>query len=157
MKVRPLYPRERFAILKRDNFACRYCGAKAPDVKLHVDHVHPRSLGGTNDPSNLVTACEDCNMGKSAGLVGDLVEFQFQRAHATELFVLADLRFGAEVAARDLDRVIWWCVELDDIDLIRKAVLKGERWADVLDYVEVELLGFPTAEQWAAIHQGAAN
>lgn len=38
----------------------------APDVKLHVDHVTPVALGGTDDPSNLVTACADCNGGKSA-------------------------------------------------------------------------------------------
>jgi hypothetical protein len=35
-------------------------------VKLHVDHVTPVALGGTDDPSNLVTACADCNSGKAA-------------------------------------------------------------------------------------------
>ena len=58
--------RLRFEILRRDNHACRYCGATAPDVALHVDHVVPESLGGTSAPDNLVTACADCNMGKSS-------------------------------------------------------------------------------------------
>ena len=58
--------RLRFEILRRDNHACRYCGASAPDVKLVVDHVIPVALGGTDEPSNLVTACEPCNSGKSA-------------------------------------------------------------------------------------------
>lgn len=58
--------RLRFEVLKRDNHTCRYCGRSAPEVKLHVDHVVPASLGGTDAPSNLVTACADCNNGKSS-------------------------------------------------------------------------------------------
>ena len=58
--------RLRYEILRRDNHACRYCGASAPDVPLTVDHVMPTSLGGSDDPSNLVTACRDCNSGKAA-------------------------------------------------------------------------------------------
>jgi hypothetical protein len=59
--------RLRYEILRRDNYACRYCGRAAPDVKLTVDHVVPESLGGSSDdPANLVAACEDCNNGKSS-------------------------------------------------------------------------------------------
>ena len=58
--------RLRYEILRRDNHACRYCGAAAPDARLTVDHVIPVALGGTDEPSNLVTACEPCNSGKSA-------------------------------------------------------------------------------------------
>ncbi len=56
----------RYEVLKRDNFACRYCGAAAPDAKLTVDHVIPVALGGSDEPSNLVAACSACNAGKSA-------------------------------------------------------------------------------------------
>lgn len=58
--------RQRFQILERDGFACRYCGQKAPSVVLHVDHVKARANGGDDSPSNLVTACSACNHGKSA-------------------------------------------------------------------------------------------
>lgn len=58
--------RLRFEILRRDNHACRYCGATAPDVALTVDHVVPTTLGGGDEPANLVTACAPCNSGKSA-------------------------------------------------------------------------------------------
>jgi hypothetical protein len=61
-----LSKRLRYEILRRDNHTCRYCGATAPDVHLTVDHVTPSALGGTDDPINLVTACADCNNGKSA-------------------------------------------------------------------------------------------
>ena len=58
--------RLRFEVLRRDNHACRYCGATAPDARLTVDHVLPTALGGSDDPGNLVAACSDCNSGKSA-------------------------------------------------------------------------------------------
>lgn len=58
--------RLRFEILKRDGFACRYCGVTAVASPLHIDHVIPKSKGGTDDAANLVTACRDCNLGKSA-------------------------------------------------------------------------------------------
>lgn len=58
--------RLRFEILRRDNHTCHYCGRTPPDVKLTVDHVIPESLGGTDDPKNLVAACGDCNGGKSS-------------------------------------------------------------------------------------------
>jgi len=57
----------RFAILKRDSYRCRLCGMSAKDadsVRLEVDHITPRSKGGTNDPSNLWTLCFSCNRGK---------------------------------------------------------------------------------------------
>jgi hypothetical protein len=69
--------RLRFEVFRRDGYACRYCGRKAPHVELTVDHVVPEALGGTDDPTNLVTACADCNSGKTstppdAALVADV-------------------------------------------------------------------------------------
>lgn len=58
--------RLRFEVLRRDNHACRYCGATAPEARLTVDHVTPVALGGSDEPTNLVTACADCNSGKSS-------------------------------------------------------------------------------------------
>lgn len=57
--------RLRFEILKRDNFRCCYCGRTPGVVELYVDHVIPRAKGGSDEPSNLVTTCFDCNAGKS--------------------------------------------------------------------------------------------
>lgn len=61
-----LTKRTRYEVLKRDNHTCRYCGGTAPDVVLTVDHVTPVALGGSDDPSNLVAACRDCNAGKAS-------------------------------------------------------------------------------------------
>lgn len=64
-----LNPAVRFRILARDDFTCQYCGRRAPTVVLEVDHVQPRSNGGSNAWTNLVTACQDCNRGKSDALL----------------------------------------------------------------------------------------
>lgn len=58
--------RLRYEILRRDEFRCRYCGATSADTRLTVDHVIPEALGGPTEPSNLVTACADCNSGKTS-------------------------------------------------------------------------------------------
>lgn len=60
--------RLRYEVLRRDNYTCRYCGAFAPLAVLVVDHVTPRKHGGPDVLENLVTACQDCNSGKSAAL-----------------------------------------------------------------------------------------
>lgn len=54
----------RFDVFKRDGFACAYCGKTPPEVKLEVDHIHPKSKGGKDDINNYVTACFECNRGK---------------------------------------------------------------------------------------------
>jgi Restriction endonuclease len=63
---KPIPPQARFSVLSRDRFTCRYCSRSAPDVELQIDHVKAVANGGTNDLDNLVTACVDCNQGKSA-------------------------------------------------------------------------------------------
>ncbi len=95
--------RLRYEILRRDNHACRYCGAAAPDVKLTVDHVTPIALGGTDDPTNLVTACVHCNAGKTssspdAPLVANIAEDALRWAKAVEVAARAAASDTAERA-----------------------------------------------------------
>lgn|SRR3990167_3447797 len=54
----------RFEVFKRDAFRCCYCGKNPPQVTLEVDHINPVSAGGTDEISNLLSACFDCNRGK---------------------------------------------------------------------------------------------
>jgi hypothetical protein len=52
----------RLAIYLRDGLACAYCGSTVEDgAQLSLDHLKPRSHGGDNKPSNLVTCCSKCN------------------------------------------------------------------------------------------------
>lgn len=61
----------RFEIFKRDGFRCVYCGADPQSKPLHVDHIEPQCEGGSDDSSNLVTACVDCNLGKGPRRLSD--------------------------------------------------------------------------------------
>lgn len=75
----------RFEVFKRDSFTCQYCGEKAPDVVLEVDHITPVADGGTNDILNLVTSCRECNAGKSDRRLSDDSVVQKCRAQADDL------------------------------------------------------------------------
>lgn len=48
----------RNGILKRDRNTCQYCGSR---YQLTLDHVIPKSRGGEDTWSNLVTSCHPCN------------------------------------------------------------------------------------------------
>ena len=41
---------------------CAYCGS---DKELTIDHIKPRSKGGTDVTKNVVCACHDCNQDKA--------------------------------------------------------------------------------------------
>ncbi len=51
----------RHNVFKRDGYSCVYCSSKED---LTLDHVLPRSQGGTSTWRNLVTACKKCNTEK---------------------------------------------------------------------------------------------
>jgi 5-methylcytosine-specific restriction endonuclease McrA len=51
-------------VAKRDHYVCQYCGAQPGAVSITIDHVLPRSQGGTSTWTNCVAACERCNARK---------------------------------------------------------------------------------------------
>lgn len=67
---------KREKIYLRDNYTCQYCsvqlGKKHPATglimkksDLTLDHIKPKSKGGSSHPTNLVTACKPCNQRKA--------------------------------------------------------------------------------------------
>ncbi|MDI1258523.1 HNH endonuclease signature motif containing protein [Aquabacterium sp.] len=61
-------------VLDRNGFTCQMCGAVAGEThpydstrktRLHLGHVIDKSVGGTDDPSNLRAICSVCNEGAS--------------------------------------------------------------------------------------------
>jgi len=57
------YENIKMYVRARDRYTCQYCGQRFPH-NLEVDHIIPRSRGGTTVPSNLVVSCRDCNQKK---------------------------------------------------------------------------------------------
>lgn len=51
----------RKVVIKRDGFVCRYCNAVLTYETHTIDHIIPASAGGTEDVSNLVMCCANCN------------------------------------------------------------------------------------------------
>jgi len=51
-------------ILWRDKNQCQYCGIIESPRDMTIDHVIPRSRGGENTWTNLVTCCKRCNQKK---------------------------------------------------------------------------------------------
>jgi 5-methylcytosine-specific restriction endonuclease McrA len=49
-------------LMHRDNYLCQYCGANRHD--LTIDHIIPRSRGGSDTWDNVVAACLACNVKK---------------------------------------------------------------------------------------------
>lgn len=76
--------RTRFEVFKRDKFTCQYCGQKAPDVILHVDHIVAKNNGGSDGILNLATSCDGCNFGKSDIPLSDNVVLNRQRKQLEE-------------------------------------------------------------------------
>lgn len=52
-------------LFKRDHWTCQYCGKRPGGNELTIDHVLPRSRGGTSTWENCVLACIACNTRKA--------------------------------------------------------------------------------------------
>ncbi len=115
--MKPLSKRLRFEVFKRDSFTCQYCGKAAPQVVLHVDHIEPRSKGGQDKITNLVTSCVDCNLGKSDKRLSDDSAVQKAKKQAD---LLQERRNQIEMMSK-------WYQELEslqeqEVDLVERRI-----------------------------------
>ena len=69
----------RFNVFLRDRFSCQYCGIRSPAEGLTFDHVVPKSRGGRTTWSNVVAACEPCNLRKGGMMPIDAAMFPRMR------------------------------------------------------------------------------
>jgi diadenosine tetraphosphate (Ap4A) HIT family hydrolase len=61
---RPISGSIRYEVLKRAAFRCELCGISAEVKNLEVDHINPRSLGGSDSIVNFQALCYSCNAAK---------------------------------------------------------------------------------------------
>lgn len=92
---------QRFDIMARDNFTCRYCGGQPPLKTLEVDHVIPKSLGGAATMENGVTSCRMCNKGKRDKLIQEIPKIPVA---ATNVMIRSLFEENARRAAADSER-----------------------------------------------------
>lgn len=146
----------RFEILKRDRFRCGYCGVRAGDADLQVDHIVAVANGGTNDPSNLRASCAACNAGKSSSKLvlknGD-GEYVTSRTDEEREIILRDFRLPMSVAMRNvgarmsssalLALINWWGMSDDALHVIMSLVSASEDGLALL-YFDVD----SGAQEW---------
>ena len=103
--------------------ACAYCGVTA--VPLNIDHIRPRSRGGSDRVSNLCTACIPCNQAKGSR---PIEEFLSSSPHQ-----LARILAGAKAPLRDaaaVNSTRWalWSVLNDASPTVRAASGGRTKW-----------------------------
>ncbi|AOU98277.1 HNH endonuclease [Acidihalobacter yilgarnensis] len=76
---------------------CAYCGAE--NVPLEIDHIHPKSRGGSERISNLTLACVPCNQAKSNRPVEDFLARDLKRLARIKAQAKAPLKDAAAVNA----------------------------------------------------------
>lgn len=81
MTIKNVPPDQKLLVKERANFCCEYCLSQedfSPDT-FSIEHITPRSKGGTNDLENLANSCQQCNSHKFTStevidpLTGELV------------------------------------------------------------------------------------
>lgn len=163
-KRKSISKKTRFEIFKRDKFTCQYCGRKAPDVVLEVDHIKPVAKDGKNDLLNLITSCHDCNSGKSDRTLSDDSVIEKQRK---QLELLAERREQLEMLAEwkkieesadnsgidlivDVFREKTDYIPNDNGEMIIKKLIKKFGFESVLDstYIAIDKYYKGTSESW---------
>lgn len=146
----------RFDVFKRDGFQCQYCGKVPPTVILEVDHVDPVANGGNNDIDNLVTACFDCNRGKSDRLLSSIPKTVNEKAE-----ILAEreeqLRAYHEIVRKKQMRLESEVNQVSDIysifapeyELTDLAKVSVRRFIETLGVVEVEDAMMVAGQRWS--------
>jgi hypothetical protein len=138
-KCRKSLPKRlRFEVFKRDSFKCQYCGASAPDVLLHVDHIHPLAGGGEpNDITNLITACDTCNLGKGARVLSDGAVAAKRKAQLDQL----------QERREQLEMMSEWQRGLIDLDE-QAAMACADLWKQVCPGYSLSDTGMAMVRDW---------
>lgn len=80
----------------RDNYTCQYCGKKKEEFRngeyLTRDHVFPRTLGGKDEWTNIVTACIKCNNKKADTLLENTGMTLLRQPYKPTIFELSTKR-----------------------------------------------------------------
>jgi ATP-dependent DNA helicase RecQ len=102
----------RETILNRDNYRCVECGIPCTHSEADIHHLLPRSVGGSDEPSNLVTLCDGCHAAHHPQLAGHLARRMMEKWAVRLAFWLdrhgaisdASRNFGAALRLFGLDR-----------------------------------------------------
>ncbi|THF58198.1 RecQ family ATP-dependent DNA helicase [Ollibium composti] len=66
-------------VLQRDDYRCVSCSTSVKSAEADIHHLLPRSMGGTDELSNLVTLCDGCHASHHPNLAGGLARRVIER------------------------------------------------------------------------------
>lgn len=66
-------------VLQRDDYRCVSCSTSVKSAETDIHHLLPRSMGGTDELSNLVTLCDGCHASHHPNLAGGLARRVIER------------------------------------------------------------------------------
>ena len=101
----PDWTKVRESVLLRDNHQCVECGVRCGRAEADVHHLLPRSAGGTDEPSNLVTLCDGCHAAHHPKLAGRLARRVMER-WAVRLALWLDRHGAISEASRNFGTVL---------------------------------------------------
>ena len=106
----------RFNVFLRDRFSCQYCGDGFPASSLTFDHVIPRSRGGRTMWTNVVTACQSCNLHKGDRLPRECGVAPIRPAHQPTTYELHEhgRAFPPNFLHESWDDFLYWDTELEE-------------------------------------------
>jgi 5-methylcytosine-specific restriction endonuclease McrA len=105
----------RFNVFLRDHFTCQYCGHPFATERLTFDHVVPRVRGGRTEWTNVVTACEPCNLRKGHRIPKDSGIFPMRLPYEPSTHELQDngRSFPPNYLHESWRDFLYWDTELD--------------------------------------------
>lgn len=119
IEIRPKIKFSRKNLYMRDEFTCQYCGVHANKLRykvkdLNLDHVVPKSRGGSTDWCNIVTACIDCNS-KKANRTPEEAGIKLRRKPFVPQFhTMMSVSFGGSLSTpKEWRNYLYWEGELD--------------------------------------------
>ncbi|WP_135855197.1 HNH endonuclease [Halorussus salinus] len=166
------WEKKRKEVLNRDDFICQECkrtGGPAGEVQLHVDHVTPKSAGGTDETSNLRTLCKECHLEKHGSTPrssfqtdDEIARAVVRTANAAQypIFTIFELKDELEIGSNAIKRLRSVMSELE----------KWDNWGEIeaeygsvyfkreanIDRKSIEILGGQVAYQNYLLDSGTA-
>jgi 5-methylcytosine-specific restriction endonuclease McrA len=103
-------------VFLRDEWACQYCGEQFRTHELTFDHVIPRSRGGRTSWTNIVTACQACNLQKGNQMPDECGMYPLHEPAQPSVFRLQDhgRKFPPNFLHESWGDFLYWDTELVD-------------------------------------------
>jgi 5-methylcytosine-specific restriction endonuclease McrA len=165
----------RWRVISRALGRCEACGVSSAERALEVDHIVPRSKGGSNDLFNLQALCSLCNVQK---LDRDPIDFRAaheqagvrrEGCHLCGAALHQDLENELARVVADAGSVLvipkrhgvpyiqLWQSEVNAIRQLELTLAdRGADWTGISSYMRVSMSDDPGHLAFAAAHRGAA-